>query len=647
MHPWRSYAGVAARPRGRRHGSEVSPSEIAFLALGLVLGAAVGAAIVEAISRRPAPRREVRLTIVPNSIRQRPSATLADPDGRNAGGRIPGSPDDGAWPDRASPATGSTRSTAPQPTSHTMGGGQGRTPVPSAPLGVSDRAIAIPVERSAEPAGTGFDVQSQHRSTTSALAVLAALDQPAEPVSVRPASERPPVHVSPAAVAVLDTAEDARAGDAPEPIRDADREALADDVPEIPEQTSRPAAGRELEPPAPPAAPPASVRATAPDADPCAGARTLVEERCQVAASARDKAKAALDALREAQREYDVLREQVDTAQAEVDPRTIAAAKEALHREFRSATATAGDAEATERAAREWLDQVNELNGRTRAATREVERGNAALREAAPRLDRMAVDADVARIAAESAEIACREAREALAACEEPVAAAELPVAGGEEPAAPSWPASAGPAIAEPPVGVGAVTGGGSDLRDLPIILRVLRGDRPARDRLVATVASDNPAAAGEWQIRIAQLVDAIVARAIEDGYLDLPDDAPFWSLFSAHERRDIVGALSALGYRFDGLGGFADARVPVPRDLSLAVGYAGLDRMRIRAWPQEDELAQLYARATVAADEWLAAEAGDLSLGLMVDALGARATDLADVWNAWGRLRPAMLATA
>jgi hypothetical protein len=28
-----------------------------------------------------------------------------------------------------------------------------------------------------------------------------------------------------------------------------------------------------------------------------------------------------------------------------------------------------------------------------------------------------------------------------------------------------------------------------------------------------------------------------------------------------------------------------------------------------------------------------------------MVDALGARAADLADVWNAWGRVRPALLA--
>jgi hypothetical protein len=150
---------------------------------------------------------------------------------------------------------------------------------------------------------------------------------------------------------------------------------------------------------------------------------------------------------------------------------------------------------------------------------------------------------------------------------------------------------------------------------------------------------------ARQWQLRIAGLVDAIVARAIEDGYLDLPDE-DFWGLFSHRERREIVGALSALGFRFDGLGGFADGRVPAQRDLSLAVGYAGLDRMRIRNWPREAELAELYSGATVAAAEWLAYGAGDLSLGRMVDALGGRAAELADVWNAWGRVRPALLAT-
>ena len=35
---------------------------------------------------------------------------------------------------------------------------------------------------------------------------------------------------------------------------------------------------------------------------------------------------------------------------------------------------------------------------------------------------------------------------------------------------------------------------------------------------------------------------------------------------------------------------GFADERVPSQRDLSLAVGYAGLDPMRIRRWPTEAE---------------------------------------------------------
>lgn len=180
---------------------------------------------------------------------------------------------------------------------------------------------------------------------------------------------------------------------------------------------------------------------------------------------------------------------------------------------------------------------------------------------------------------------------------------------------------------------------------ELSAIVRVLRGDRPARERLVAALAAGDADAAHQWQLRIAILVDAITARAIEDGYLDLPETG-FWGVFAHQERREIVGALSALGFRFDGLGGFADGRVPAQRDLSLAVGYAGLDRMRIRVWPREEELAGLYVDASVAADEWLAAQAGDLSLGSMVDALGARAAELADVWNAWGRVRPALLAT-
>ncbi len=124
-----------------------------------------------------------------------------------------------------------------------------------------------------------------------------------------------------------------------------------------------------------------------------------------------------------------------------------------------------------------------------------------------------------------------------------------------------------------------------------------------------------------------------------------MPEDDTFWSLFTPRESREVVGALSALGYRYDGAGGFADERVPAQRDLSLAVGYAGLDRMRIRNWPRERELSELYQSATVAADEWLVEHTDDLTLGQMVEALGPRAGDLAEVWNAWGRVRPALLA--
>ena len=177
-------------------------------------------------------------------------------------------------------------------------------------------------------------------------------------------------------------------------------------------------------------------------------------------------------------------------------------------------------------------------------------------------------------------------------------------------------------------------------------ILRVVRGDRAALDRVVAAVAGSDPAAVANWQIRITALSDAIVARAIEAGYLVLPEDDAFWGLFSDRERREIVEALASLGFRFDGLGGFAGDRVPAARDLSLAVGYAGLDRMRIRIWPQGGDLASLYSRATVAADEWLAWAAPDLDLGPLTAALGPRAAGLGAIWDAWGRVRPALLAT-
>ncbi len=700
----RSYAGAAAIREARRHGSDVSPSEIAFLAVGLVFGSAIGGAIMEAIRSRPAPRREVRLTIAPNSIHPRPGVTLANAERSDAHAPIPGSPEDGAWPDLlAHPASETGHSAvAPQPMVPR------RTPVPSGPVGVSDAAVAIPVDRPAavpvrRDAGEASDPRPGPSDRSSAIAgrlgsygavtmldptspsrrpgaaasaggrapsvsrpgettrpgpdpapgsagevlrkVLAGAAEP-EPdrVRARPPAERPPVRVSSAAVGVVTgEARPTPAPTTPPAALSASSRAgaeLARAAAELARATASSDAGG-LEPG--PVAGGTPDAGSAVDADPCDSLRMLVQERCAVATTAREQARVAADALRDAQRAYDDLRERVEQTQALIDPREVVAEKEALHRGFRAATAGAANAEATEQAAREWLNQINALNARTREGGRVVESGSAQLRDALPRLERLTVEADAARIGAEGAEVACREAREALARCEEPqaeAAAAAVAAGSGKPPwaAAQSWPAS----VAPPPEPTPTEP---IDAGDQPVIVRVLGGDRGARESLVAAMAGDDAELGREWQIRLAQLVDAISARAIEDGYLDLPDDDPFWGLFPDRERREIVGALSALGFRFDGMGGFADDRVPATRDLSLAVGYAGLDRMRIRAWPHENELAGLYAHASVAAAEWLAHEAGDLSLGEMVDALGGRASDLADLWNAWGRLRPSLLA--
>ncbi len=56
--------------------------------------------------------------------------------------------------------------------------------------------------------------------------------------------------------------------------------------------------------------------------------------------------------------------------------------------------------------------------------------------------------------------------------------------------------------------------------------------------------------------------------------------------------------------------------------------------------------MTELFREVTVAGDEYLAATAGSLTLGEMVSMLGRRADGLTELWNAWGRIRPLLLAT-
>ncbi len=171
----------------------------------------------------------------------------------------------------------------------------------------------------------------------------------------------------------------------------------------------------------------------------------------------------------------------------------------------------------------------------------------------------------------------------------------------------------------------------------------MLRGEAEALRTVVEDLAGEDPDDRRRWQLLLSDLVDACVARAIEASSLAFPAEG-FWAPFSQAQARDIATALASLGYRFDGMGGFADGRLPSQRDLSLALGYAGLDPMRMRGWPSEATMANLFAEVRVAADEYVAATASDLTLGEMVGLLGGRAEPLADLWNNWGRIRPLLL---
>ncbi len=364
---------------------------------------------------------------------------------------------------------------------------------------------------------------------------------------------------------------------------------------------------------------------------PCDEERALADECCEVATRAREHGAAADESLRAARRAYEQHDTAAGTAGRAADPRAVRQAKDEAQVRFRSSRTRASTSEAVEAAARDWLEDINRINSEARQAHGTMLQERAEAEGLGAGLERLALEADIARIAAETAEAACLAAREALAACQETIEGD-----GGHHPTVPSG-APIGPDDAEP---LAAALGGGP----APRIFRMLRGDRATMTEVVVAMAGDDPTDRRRWQLILADLVDAIVADSIDASVLDFPTDHPFWGPFTIAQDREIAAALSSLGYRFDGLGGWLDDRVPSQRELALALGYAGLDPMRNRHWPTEAEMSELFREVTVAADEHLAGEAGDLLLGELVSMLGKRADALAEVWNQWGRLRPLLL---
>lgn len=397
---------------------------------------------------------------------------------------------------------------------------------------------------------------------------------------------------------------------------------------------------------------------------PCSAERLLSEERCAVASQARERAEEVASELRRTQRAYDEATARAEAAALASDPRLVADAKEAARQKFRAASGAARARADLEAAATGWLTEINRINRDRREASETAATARQAAAGLLGDIERLTLAADASRITAAAASSACLEARQLLADCEEAVFArrpapsrAATPAPSGAATPAPS--ASAAEPLLEalqrPPDGEAAA--GGTDGGTLPAapsyrgddhepaIFRLLQGDRRTLIAVVDSLAGSDREERQRTQRLLSELVESVVAGAIEGCVLDFPTEHPFWGDFNRAQCRDIAVALASLGYRFDGLGGFADDRIPSQRDLSLAVGYAGLDPMRIRRWPAEAGMRDLFRDVRVAADEYLAARAPDLTLGEMVTLLGRRSEPLADLWNAWGRARPLLLA--
>lgn len=204
---------------------------------------------------------------------------------------------------------------------------------------------------------------------------------------------------------------------------------------------------------------------------------------------------------------------------------------------------------------------------------------------------------------------------------------------------------SASLAAEAPAAGLATATPRGKGSDPAPVIIRILRGDHRALFDAVEIVAGADDAMRRPWQLAITALAEGIMARAIDRGILDFPVGNPFWDTFTTEQCRAIAGALAAAGHRFDAIDGWEDGRVPNYRDLTVAVAAAGLEPRRIRAWPTQEEIGELYREVTVAADELFIAAAGDLEAEALRELVGARAAELGLLWQHWDLARSVLAA--
>ena len=313
----------------------MTASEFAFLALGLVLGAAAGAALVEVLRSRPPTRREVRVTVAPNSIPRRASTlTDADPVDR---GPARGGPADRRWVDRDLPPDD-----PPGTAFVTTGIAPGLPPIDPTPARVA--VVAPPPLRAPDrtPVPSGPSMTPFRISAGGTAGAAIAMSGARAPIGITISREPDPMVTALRATEAATAAAAMRRGPG---RKAADGEAQ----PGAGDQSSVAvaAAATKAEPggdggtggdatasPAEAGSDPGPSGAGAPD-DTCGEQRRVADERCEVAVRAREGAAAAVEALRTGQRTYDDHINRGEAEAASADPRVVREAKEAAQRAFR------------------------------------------------------------------------------------------------------------------------------------------------------------------------------------------------------------------------------------------------------------------------------------------------------------------------
>jgi hypothetical protein len=172
---------------------------------------------------------------------------------------------------------------------------------------------------------------------------------------------------------------------------------------------------------------------------------------------------------------------------------------------------------------------------------------------------------------------------------------------------------------------------------------RMLRGEHRAMVEVVDQVAGEDSRRRRDWELMLGGLVEAMASMAVRESVIDFPMGTAFWDTFTVEQCRRIVTALASMGYRYDGRTGWVDGRVPAYRDLAQALADIEVDPRRVRAWPNQAEIAALFVGARPAPEELLPAAGPDYAAADIRALIGEPAPNLENLWPAWEAIRPAL----